>query len=504
MTRTRATDLIPLVAQASAHPGRLALVTTEGRFSYEQLLDASARRASVLLEGRKDLHEARVAFLHPPGFGYVATQWAIWRAGGVAVPLAVMYPAAELAYVIEDSQASIVVADPSLRSIVQPLAEKSGLRFVLGSRAMTAPPESLPQVDPARRAMILYTSGTTSRPKGVVSTHEIIAAQIHSLVEAWQWTAGDHILHVLPLHHVHGIINALSCALWCGATCEMLGKFDAREVWRRIDQSHELTLFMAVPTIYAKLIAEWEAASPEDKQRMSGGCKRLRLMVSGSAALPVRLFDKWQSISGHALLERYGMTEIGMALSNPLRGERQPGHVGSPLPGVEIRLVGDDGEGPDDGFPGEIQVTGTNVFAEYWRRPEATREAFTDDGWFRTGDIAVRDSGVYRILGRNSVDIIKTGGYKVSALEIEEVLLEHEAVGQCAVVAIEDPEWGERVGAAVVLEPGQDLSLSQLRAWAKQRMAPYKVPSRLVTLDELPRNAMGKVTKPEIVEIFDR
>ncbi len=504
MTRARATDLIPLVAQAAAHAGRLALVSAEGRFSYEQLLDASARRASVLLAGREDLSEARVAFLHRGGFGYVATQWAIWRAGGVAVPLATMYPAAELAYVIEDSQASIVVADPDFQSLVQPLADKSGLRFVLGARDMTAPEESLPQVDPARRAMILYTSGTTSRPKGVVSTHETIAAQIGSLVEAWQWTADDHILNVLPLHHVHGIINALSCALWCGATCELLEKFDAREVWRRIDQSHELTLFMAVPTIYAKLIAEWETASPEDKQRMSAGCGRLRLMVSGSAALGVSMFDKWQSISGHALLERYGMTEIGMALSNPLRGERKPGHVGTPLPGVEVRLVGDDGRGPDDGCPGEIQVAGSNVFAEYWRRPEATAAAFSDDGWFKTGDIAVRDNEVYRILGRESVDIIKTGGYKVSALEIEEVLLEHEAVGQCAVVGIEDAEWGERVGAAVVLRPEHDLTLSQLRGWAKQRLAPYKVPSRLKTLDELPRNAMGKVTKPKIVELFDR
>ncbi|MEX0677912.1 MAG: acyl-CoA synthetase [Pirellulales bacterium] len=504
MNRASASELIPLVAQAAAHAGQLALVTTEGRFSYEQLLDASARGASVLLDGRKDLREARVAFLHPPGFGYATTQWAIWRAGGVAVPLAVMHPPAELAYVIEDSQASTVVADPDLRSIVQPLAEKSGLRFVLSSHVTTGPAKSLPQVDPARRAMILYTSGTTSRPKGVVSTHEMIAAQIGSLVEAWEWTANDHILHVLPLHHVHGIINALSCALWCGATCQMLPKFDAREVWQRICRSHELTLFMAVPTIYAKLIAEWETASPEDKKMMSQGCKRLRLMVSGSAALPVSMFEKWQSISGHALLERYGMTEIGMALSNPLRGKRKPGYVGLPLPGVEVRLVGDDGRPPDDGCPGEIQVRGPNVFKEYWRRPEATRAAFTDDGWFRTGDIAVRESGVFRILGRNSVDIIKTGGYKVSALEIEEVLLEHEAVRQCAVVAIEDPEWGERVGAAVVLRPGQDLTLSQLRAWAKRRLAPYKVPSKLITLDELPRNTMGKVTKPKVVELFDR
>ena len=497
-------DSIPLVAQAASHGERTALVTGDGHYSYRQLLDASARIASALLEGSDDLGEARVAFLLAPGFGYVATQWGIWRAGGVAVPLAVMHPPAEWTYTIADSQASIVVAHAGFRAAIEPLAEKSGLRFVLGSQAAEAPVQSLPQVDPSRRAMILYTSGTTSRPKGVVSTHQIITSQISTLVDAWEWTADDRILHVLPLHHVHGIINALGCSQWCGATCEMLPKFDAREVWQRIGQSHELTLFMAVPTIYAKLIAQWQAASPQQQQTMSDGCKRLRLVVSGSAALPVTMFDQWQSIGGHALLERYGMTEIGMALSNPLHGERKPGHVGSPLPGVDVRLVADDGQPPDDGSPGEIQVRGPSVFEEYWQQPEASSAAFTADGWFRTGDIAAREGGVYRILGRDSIDIIKTGGYKVSALEIEGVLLEHEAIDQCAVVGIKDPEWGERVGAAIVPVPGHEITLSRLRAWAKERLAPYKVPTRLIVLDELPCNAMGKVTKPKVVELFQR
>jgi malonyl-CoA/methylmalonyl-CoA synthetase len=195
------------------------------------------------------------------------------------------------------------------------------------------------------------------------------------------------------------------------------------------------------------------------------------------------------------------MTEIGMALSNPLHGVRVPGHVGTPLPGVEVRLV-DDGGSPIAGAgPGELEVRGATVFREYLNQPEATREAF-HDGWFRTGDVALLEGGSYRLLGRKSVDIIKTGGYKVSALEIEEVLREHPDLRECAVIGLEDPEWGERVGAAVVLRPGAAFDVETLRAWARERLAPYKVPSRVVVLPELPRNAMGKVTKPELVRRF--
>jgi malonyl-CoA/methylmalonyl-CoA synthetase len=229
----------------------------------------------------------------------------------------------------------------------------------------------------------------------------------------------------------------------------------------------------------------------------------MRLMVSGSAALPVSVLAKWRAISGHTLLERYGMTEIGMALSNPLHGERRPGFVGFPLPGVTVRLADDRGRPiEDDGRPGEIEVRGPTVFLEYWRRPDATRQAFRD-GWFRTGDVALREDGYYRILGRNSVDIIKTGGYKVSALEIEEVLRTHPALRECTVVGVTDPEWGERVCAAVICRDPESLTLEALRAWAKERLAPYKVPSRLLVLDALPRNVMGKVTKPAVQALFE-
>ena len=225
-------------------------------------------------------------------------------------------------------------------------------------------------------------------------------------------------------------------------------------------------------------------------------------MVSGSAALPVSTLERWREITSHTLLERYGMTEIGMALSNPYRGERVPGSVGRPLPGVDVRLVSDDGEDAAAGMPGGIEVRGDNVFVEYWGKPEATREAFRD-GWFRTGDTAVVENSVYRILGRTNVDILKTGGHKVSALEIEETLREHPAVVECAVVGVPDDEWGERVAVALVCKGENMPDLEQLRAWAKERMAVHKIPSRLLVLDALPRNAMGKVTKPAVRALFE-
>jgi malonyl-CoA/methylmalonyl-CoA synthetase len=365
---------------------------------------------------------------------------------------------------------------------------------------LSANVDFLPEVDFDRRALILYTSGTTGKPKGVVTTHQNIQAQVTSLISAWGWTSEDRILHVLPLHHIHGIINVLTCALWAGAECHILPKFDAQEVWNRIVEGN-LTLFMAVPTIYVKLIAAWETASEDRQRAMSDACAQMRLMVSGSAALPVQVLKKWKDISGHFLLERYGMTEIGMALSNPLDGQRLPGYVGKPLPQVEVRLVDESGDLVSPGTPGEIQVKGPGVFLEYWQKPEATAKAFRD-GWFCTGDLAVVENGNYRILGRISVDIIKTGGYKVSALEIEEVLRTHPDIQECAVVGIADEEWGERICAALVLSAGSSLTLETLRIWAKERLAVYKIPTKIVALEDLPRNAMGKVTKPKVAQIF--
>jgi malonyl-CoA/methylmalonyl-CoA synthetase len=489
-----------LIANAERHGERTAVVDSQVSFTYNDLLDASARVATALLAGRDDLEEERVAFLVKPGFAWVAIQWAIWRAGGLAVPLPLNSTRSELEYFIDDSQASTLVSDVSAASMLESISAARDVRTFEYDQILSSQPAELPDVGEHRRAMILYTSGTTSRPKGVVTTHANITAQIVSLVEAWEWSADDRILLCLPLHHVHGIINVVSCALWSGATCEMMARFDAEGVWERI-AGGELTLFMAVPTIYVRLIAAWDAASTERRAALSQACSRLRLMVSGSAALPVSTLERWRGISGHTLLERYGMTEIGMALSNPFRGERVPGSVGKPLLSVVVQLVGEKGEQVVPGTPGEIEVRGPSVFAEYWGKPDATRDAFRD-GWFRTGDTAVLENGVYRILGRTNIDILKTGGHKVSALEIEEVLRRHPACAECAVVGVPDTEWGERVAAAVVLKDSGVLDLPTLRAWGKEFLAAHKLPSRLLVLDALPRNAMGKVMKPAVAAMF--
>ncbi|HTL05702.1 MAG TPA: acyl-CoA synthetase [Gemmatimonadales bacterium] len=492
---------LPLVARAARQPDRIAVRDAAGLHSYGRLLEASSRVAAGLLAGRSDLEEARVAFFVPPGFDYVAVLWGIWRAGGIAVPLALSHPRAELAYTIRDAAAAIVVADPGSAEALAPLAEELDARFATTAELLGAAPAPLPAVAEARRALIVYTSGTTGKPKGVVTTHANLRAQITALIEAWEWSAEDRILLVLPLHHVHGIVNVVLSALWAGAECEMLARFDAEEVWARI-ASGRLTLFMAVPTIYRRLIVAWEAAAPASRAAWSAGCARLRVMISGSAALPVATLEAWREISGHTLLERYGMTELGMALSNPLHGARRPGYVGTPLPGVEVRLVDESGRPVPPGAPGEVEVRGLNVFLEYWRRPEETRAAFRD-GWFRTGDTAVLEQGAYRLLGRSSVDIIKTGGFKVSALEIEEELRTHPAIAECAVVGVADPEWGERVCAAVELAAGTTLGLDALQAWARERLAPYKLPRALRNVAALPRNAMGKVVKPEVAKLFE-
>jgi malonyl-CoA/methylmalonyl-CoA synthetase len=492
-----------IVARAELHGSRTAIVDADGTHTYEKLNAASLAVAAHLLNGAADLAETRVAFLVSPGFAHVAVQWGIWRAGGLAVPLPIASPASDLEYLIRDSDSAVVICESAHAPLLRPIASAMGSTFLTTDQLLSprlGRTLAEPAIHPSRRAMMVYTSGTTGKPKGVVATHANITAQVESLVTAWEWTADDRTLLVLPLHHVHGIINVVSCALRSGAVLEIHSRFDPEATWDRLS-SGELTVFTAVPTIYHRLIQSWEAAAPDVQRLRSEGCRALRLMMSGSAALPGQVLAQWKKIAGHVLLERYGMTEVGMALSNPLHGERRPGYVGSPLPGVAVRLVDDRNTPVAAGEPGEVQLKGAGVFSEYWRRPESTEEAFVD-GWFRTGDIAVFEHGAYRLLGRSSVDIIKSGGDKISALEVEEVLRTHPAIADCAVIGIDDLEWGQRVCAVVETRPGCEVSLSDLREWAKSRMAPCKIPRTLLCVSKLPRNAMGKIVKPELATFF--
>lgn len=492
--------MIEPINQANQHKDSIAVLSDGISYTYRELVDASENLSRILLDTTADLAEIRVAFMVAPGFDYVSTLWGIWQAGGIAVPLCLTHPLPSLRYTIEDSESTIVIFSPEFESLLLPLIKEKSLRALnVNSLSHQTEQTKLPEISLDRRALILYTSGTTNLPKGVVTTHQNIQSQITTLINAWKWSSNDHTLCILPLHHVHGLINVVSCSLWAGATCEFLPEFDAKKVFEIFLQK-QVNVFMAVPTIYFKLITYWESLPVTEQKKISQALSSFRLMVSGSAALPATVMEKWKAISHHTLLERYGMTELGMAISNPYAGERRTGCVGLTLPGVSIRLANEENEEVHD-EPGEIQVKGENVFLEYWNKPEATKSSFTQDGWFKTGDIAVVENRYYRIMGRNSVDIIKSGGYKISALEIEEILRTHPHVKDCAVVGIEDEEWGEIVAAAIIPSADQ-LDSNHLRTWLREQLPSYRVPRKFLMVKELPRNGMGKVTKNEVKKWF--
>jgi malonyl-CoA/methylmalonyl-CoA synthetase len=496
--------MLDFVLRAGHHRDRIAFRTPLQTTTYAALLERSAGIAGALLSGAGvgDLAEERIAFLVPAGEDYAALQWGIWRAGGVAVPLNRGAAMGELLHVLRTAGVSRVIA-ASAGEALQEAAATAGatitaVRALEGSDSAAG----LPELEPARRAMIVFTSGTTSKPKGSVATHANLVAMMSGMEQAWGWRADDCIPLFLPLHHVHGIVNVLGCALWTGACIEPFDGFPQDVILQRVEDN-AYTVFMAVPTLYVKLITALEAMPEVRRDALCGAFGRMRLMVSGSAALPATVHQRWEELTGQRLLERYGMTEIGMALSNPLVGERRSGSVGLPMPGVDVRLVEESGaEVIGEDIPGEIQVRGASIFLEYWNNPGATAACFTEDGWFRTGDVAVRERGYYRIMGRQSVDIIKSGGYKLSALEIEGVLLEHPMIAECAVLGLPDATWGEVVAAVVVLREDASLDDAALRAWCEKQMSTYKQPRRFLFVSALPRNAMGKVVKPDVRTLF--
>jgi len=395
-----------------------------------------------------------------------------------------------------------VIANQEQQESLRAVCDRHGIGLLSVDEVLAEEIGELPDIAASRRGMILFTSGTTSKPKGVVITHSAIRAQITTLVDAWQWRESDVIPLFLPLHHIHGIINVLSCALWSGATVHLLPKLDIPKLCEQI-VADTYNVFMAVPTIYVKLIDYLDGLDGNDARTVCDGFGRMRLNVSGSAACPVKVFNQWQELTGQVLLERYGMTEVGMAISNPYHGERRAGFVGQALPGVTVQLF-DEEDKPvvDDAIPGEIRMKGENVFEEYWNNREATDESFKD-GWFCSGDIAVIEDGYIRIMGRSSIDIIKSGGYKLSALEIEGVLLTHDDIAEVAVIGVQDDVWGECVAAVASLRDGANLDFAELKRWCEGKMSAYKIPKQLKVMDALPRNAMGKVTKSELKETVE-
>ncbi|KAJ9612256.1 hypothetical protein H2200_003853 [Cladophialophora chaetospira] len=526
-----------LAARASvlADPHKVAIIdkSKDKSFTFGQLLnDVAALKAELqqYLAGYDPTvssytEEPRIAFLAPAGYDYVVAQWAIWAAGAVSVPLCTSHPLKELQYTISDADPSLILLHPTFKKFEAGLQEQAGAATPIipltplteSSRNFPFLPRFTSSFPLSRRALMIYTSGTTSRPKGCISTHETITFQARSLVEAWKYNRNDHLIHVLPLHHIHGIINGLTATLLAGGTVEMYPKFDAKTVWNRWQQKGSTTMFMAVPTVYSRLVDYFDTniRGTESESASREGVSALRLIVSGSAALPTPVKRKFAEISGHELLERYGMTEIGMGLSCGLEREKRiDGSVGWALPGVKVRLTEEKSgqvitsSGKDES--GMIEIKGPNLFSEYFRRPESTADSFTQDGWFKTGDVAKRAAnGAYFILGRDSVDIIKSGGYKISALEVERKILGNEAlspiISEVVVVGVEDEEWGQRVAAVATLKDSAastGLDLATLRKYLKEDMAAYKVPTILKIVDSIERNAMGKVNKKDILKQY--
>ncbi len=483
------TLLEPLYARAS---DRVAVLDDRGALSWGELLDRALRTATALRAGAPTLAGARVAILARQDADWLASLLGVLLAGGMAVPLSPAYPAVELAWFGSDADVGTVIVSAEHATLA---AELMHARRVLApdpwrSAAAPAPPVDVAADDPA---ILFYTSGTTGRPKGAVLTHANLGTHTRLIRTAWQLGEDDRLLHALPLHHLHGLVVSLLSQLTAGGSVRMLPRFEAARVVDSL-AAGDVSIFMAVPTMYQKL----RELAGGDARVLAARVRAPRVSTSGSAALPVGLAEFWRGVTGAIPLERYGMTEIGVAASNPLDpAARRAGTVGPALPTVELRLV----PGTD-----ELWVRGPSVFPGYWRRPEATAEAFAEDGWFKTGDVARLDEGGYvRLLGRTSQDILKSGGYKLSALEIEEVLREHPDVGDAAVIGVPDETWGERVVAVVEVRPGcavASIGPEALRAWAKARLAAYKTPREIVVVEALPRNPMGKVVKAELRKRF--
>lgn len=500
--------MTPLLSRflARGDDARPAVLDGAGAHSYAEVVRGARAVAAALIaeRGGRALEGERVALLVAPGGGFVSAFYGVLLAGGCVVVLSPLHPAPETRYFCDDAAVRTVIVSAEHAELSRPLEAAFAVHALAPWLAGDAPEEALAVaggIDDAAPALQLYTSGTTGRPKGAVITHGNLGVQQRLVGEAWGFSERDVLLHALPLHHMHGLAIALLTALGAGATVRMRA-FDAAAIWTELADS---TVFMGVPAMYHRLFAAFDAADEATRARWTEGAARLRLATSGSAALPVTLADRWQAISGVIPLERFGMTEIGVGISNRLAGPRFPGCVGFPLPTVETRIVGEDGEEAD---VGELWIRGPSVFAGYHRREEETAKAFVPDPgggppWFRTGDTVAREGSLegapFKILGRTSVDILKSGGYKLSALEIEEVLRTHPAVGEVAVVGVPDEAWGDRVVACVVRRAGQGCDADGLRAHVRASLAPYKVPKDVIFLEELPKNALGKVVKPDLV-----
>ena len=467
-------------------------------YSYRDLLDISGRYAR-LLAGLGVVKGDRVAVQVEKSAEAVFLYLACLRAGAAYLPLNTAYTRAEVGYFLGDAEPRVFVCAPATAAALAGTAASAGVGTMLtlgaggdgslADRAAGLDPDfdSVPCASDDLAA-ILYTSGTTGRSKGAMMSHRNLSSNAATLHEYWGFRPGDVLLHALPIFHTHGLFVATNCVLMNGGAMLFLAKFDADAVFRLLPRA---TVMMGVPTFYTRLLA--------DARLMREAAAHMRLFVSGSAPLLADTHREFEARTGHAILERYGMTETGMITSNPLDGERIPGTVGFPLPGVSLRVADGETGGPvPDGEVGVLEVKGPNVFSGYWRMPEKTAQEFRPGGWFITGDVGRIDGrGYVHIIGR-AKDLVITGGFNVYPKEVETVIDAIDGVVESAVIGVPHPDFGEAAAAVVLRRPGavdEGLDEAAVIRACKEQLANFKVPKLVVFMDELPRNAMGKVQK---------
>ncbi|MFG2346578.1 acyl-CoA synthetase [Streptomyces phaeochromogenes] len=490
--------LFPALAEAQADPDgpgahRPALRFGDRSLTYGELAATASPLAARVAEA------GRIAVWATPTLETAVAVVAALLAGVPAVPLNPKSGESELGHIVSDSAPTLVLAAPgtqlpptlaALERVDIDVDVAVDADINVRGRGTASPDTGTPETP----ALIVYTSGTTGPPKGAVIPRRAIATTLDALADAWQWTGDDVLVHGLPLFHVHGLILGILGPLRRGGSVRHLGRFETAGVARELSEG--ATMLFGVPTMYHRI-----AETLPDDPALAKAMARARLLVSGSAALPVHDHERIAQATGRRVIERYGMTETLMNTSVRADGEPRAGTVGVPLPGVELRLTEEDGttavEAYDGETVGEIQVRGPNLFTEYLNRPEATAAAFTEDGWFRTGDMAVRDpDGYLRIVGRKATDLIKSGGYKIGAGEIENALLEYPGVREAAVTGEPDVDLGERIVAWIVpADPQSPPTVEELADHVASRLAPHKRPRVVHHLDALPRNDMGKIMK---------
>ncbi|MEM7496957.1 MAG: malonyl-CoA synthase [Pseudomonadota bacterium] len=493
------------IGDTARHARPFAQIEDGRHYSYADVDGVSARFAAALVALGVEPGD-RVAVQVEKSIEALMLYLGCVRAGGVFLPLNTAYTASEVGYFLEDATPRLVVADPGKAETLAPYAEKAGARLeTMGVWAGDGAdhgslfahlPDAAAFEDVARSpddlAAILYTSGTTGRSKGAMLSHDNLASNALTLKDYWHFTSDDVLIHALPIYHTHGLFVATNTTLVAGSSLIFMAKFDAGKV---LDAMPGATALMGVPTFYTRLLAD-ERLNKETAANM-------RLFVAGSAPLLAETHKQWEARTGHAILERYGMTEASMITSNPYDGQRRAGTVGHPLPGVALKVTDPDtGTALAQGEIGVIQAKGPNIFKGYWGMPEKTREELSEDGWFLTGDLGMIDDEGYVVIVGRGKDLIISGGFNVYPKEVEGEIDRLPGVVESAVIGVPHPDFGEGVVAVVVAEEGAEREAEAVMAPLKERVAKFKQPKRIVFVDALPRNAMGKVQKKDLREAY--